>query len=273
MRRARSLAVVAAVLVSAPGVSKVANSDHTRPRALAFDATTGMLFVALSTAGEVAIVDPQSTPRVVARRKVCRFPGAVVAKPGGGAIVACRFDPGLRVVERVGESWRVRTIEAGAESGARGLAVAPGGDVAYVASPATGGVKVVSLAGAGVVQSIATGISPRALRVTTANGRTLLLVSNFIEHTVSVHPIAGDGRLGEAVQSIGTEAPVLDLQVVGGELLLLTHEDRPSIGRTGRSKGWIAWCCGCWCGRARRRSRIPVRGGGARSISASGASR
>jgi len=55
-------------------------------------------------------------------------------------------------------------------------------------------------------------------------------VSNFIDHTVTVHPIASDGRLGVAAQTIRTDAPVLDLAVVGGRfpaLLLLTHEDRP----------------------------------------------
>jgi mono/diheme cytochrome c family protein len=106
--------------------------------------------------------------------------------------------------------------------------------VAYVASPAAGGVKVVSLAGGGVVQTVPTGLSPRALRVVPA--RTillqdwpLLLVSNFTDHTVTVHTIERDGRLGGVMQTIRTEAPVLDMLVAGTppSLLLFTHEDRP----------------------------------------------
>ena len=44
-----------------------------------------------------------------------------------------------------------------------------------------------------------------------------------------MHGIAPDGRLGEAIQIIKTEAPVLDVIVAGAPaaLLLFTHEDRP----------------------------------------------
>ncbi len=214
---------------------------HARPRALAVDVDGRTLYAALSTAGEVAVVDVAGVPRVIARRKVCRFPDAIAAKPGGGAIVSCRFEPGLRVIERGGNTWAVRKIDAGPESGARGLAVAPGGSFAYVASPAISGVKVVSMAGAGVVQEIATGISPHVLRIAQVNHRALLLVSNFIEHVLTVHAIGGDGRLGELVQTIRTEAPVLDMVVVGegerAELLLFTHEDRPLNRANGPVEG------------------------------------
>ena len=248
-----------------PAVTTSSYRDgHTRPRALAFNPEDGLLYVALSTSDEVAVVDPSAAaPRLIARERVCGFPDALAALPGGGAIVACRFDPGLRRLrraaggDRVGsrrallaadhrgrvrepfegsrDDWKVTTLAAGPESGARGLAVAPGGAVAYVASPAVGGVKVVSLArSGGVVQTIATGLSPRALRVVPAGtlhrqDGPLLLVSNFIDHTVTVHHIDLGGRLTEAVQSIKTEAPVLDM-IVGGKpqsLLLFTHEDRP----------------------------------------------
>ena len=95
--------------------------------------------------------------------------------------------------------------------------------------------KVVSLAGrGGVVQTLATGLSPRALRIVPAGtlprqDAPLLLVSNFIDHTVTVHAIGADGRLGDALQTIKTEAPVLDIVVAGAPaaLLLFTHEDRP----------------------------------------------
>jgi hypothetical protein len=210
------------------------HDGHARPRALAFNRADGLLYAALSTADAVAIVDPGPSPRVIARVTVCRFPDALAALPAGGVLVACRFEPGLRHVARAAGRWRVTRVEAGGEGGARGLALAPGGALAYVASPATGGVDVVSLAGGGVVQRVPTGLSPRALRVVPAGAlpsepRALLLVSSFIEHRVTVHPIAGDGRLGAPVQTIATEAPVMDLAVAGTppELLLFSHEDRP----------------------------------------------
>jgi hypothetical protein len=211
------------------------HDGHARPRALAFNAADGLLYVALSTADTLAIVDPGATPRIAARVRVCRFPDAVVALPGGGALVSCRFEPGLRRVARDGRAWRVGVVDAGPEGGARGLALSPDGALAYVASPATPGVNVVSLARGGVVQTIATGLSPRALRVVPAGAlprarRPLLLVSSFIDHEVTVHPIEPDGRLAPVVQTIVTEAPVLDALVAEGAtpaLWLLTHEDRP----------------------------------------------
>jgi mono/diheme cytochrome c family protein len=215
------------------------HDGHARPRALAFNVDDGLLYAALSTADTIAVVDPAAAPpRLLRKLPVCRFPATLAAVPGGGVLVACRFDPALRRVWRDGSSWRVTAIEAGAESGARGLALAPGGTVAYVASPPDRGVKVVPLARGGVEQVMPTGISPRALRVVPADalpGRRgpLLLVSNFVDHTITVHPIRADGRLEPALQTIATEAPVLDLAVAGGAreagpaLLLLTHEDRP----------------------------------------------
>jgi len=238
---------VAVVLAVAPSDARVAaqravdtasyRDGHTRPRALAWNADDGLLYVALSTSDEVAVVDPAaSPPRVLARRKVCAFPDAIAAVPGeGGAVVVCRFDPGLRRIRRDARGdWRVTALAAGSVSGARGLAIAPDGAVAYVASPATGGVQVVSLAGrGGVVQTVATGGSPRALRVIPGGAlpgqaAPLLLVSNFIDHTVTVHAVGAGGRLGDARQTIRLEAPVLDMAVAGtpAALLLFTHEDR-----------------------------------------------
>jgi mono/diheme cytochrome c family protein len=249
-------ALAARAAPAAPGTNPALQptgyrDGHTRPRALAFNADDGLLYVALSTADEVAIVDPAGpAPRLVARRPICRFPDAVVALPGGGALVACRFDAGLRrVVASRGRSRdvSVTVVDAGRESGARGLALAPGGAAAYVASPPTGGVKVVSLAaGGGVLQSLPTGMGPRALRVVPAGrlpgwSEPLLLVASFIEHTVTVHRIAADGRLGAALQTIRTEAPVLDLLVAGSgpgaALLLFTHEDRALSRAVGPVEG------------------------------------
>jgi hypothetical protein len=223
---------------------------HTRPRALAFNPDDGLLFVALSTSDEIAVVDPAvSGPRVLARRRVGRFPDAVVALPGGGALVACRFDPGLRRIERAGAGdWRVDVLATDLAGGARGLALAPDGRVVYVASPAAGGVEVVALGGGRRLQTMPTGLSPRTLRVIPA-GRIpgqktpLLLVSAFIDHVVSVHPIEADGRLRPAIQTIPTAAPVLDLVFVESgadrapSLWLLTHEDRPVSRANGSVEG------------------------------------
>src|ERR1022692_2849275 len=73
---------------------------HTRPRALAFNPADGLLYVALSTADEVAVVSPASPPRLWARLAACRFPDAIAALPAGGALVSCRFDAGLRLIVR-----------------------------------------------------------------------------------------------------------------------------------------------------------------------------
>jgi len=251
MSRARFIAVAAVMVVApgapaspapsqerAPAASTSSYRDgHARPRALAFNPDDGLVYAALSTSDEVAIVDAAAAPpRVIARKRVCGFPDAIGPLPGGGAVVACRFDAGLRRIRRAaGGAWGVSALAAGPEGGARGLAVAPGGALAYVASPAVGGVKVVSLVGrGGLLQTRATGMSPRALRVVPAGTlpgqrAALLLISNFIDHTVTVHEIAVDGRLGGAIQSIRTDAPVLDMVVAGAppSLLLFTHEDRP----------------------------------------------
>jgi hypothetical protein len=251
-----ALAVAGAFLVGerAPGAhagQETAPPDgHARPRALAFDAADGLLYAALSTSDALAVVDPRADgPRLVARVPVCRFPAALAALPAGGVLVACRFEPALRKVVRAADGrFRVTSVRAGAESGARGLALSPDGTLAYVASPAAAGVKVVSLAGAGVVQTLATGLSPRALRVIPAStlpgeSRALLLVSSFIDRRVSIHPIDDAGHLGASVQTIATEAPVLDFEVApaakdrGAALWLATHEDRPLSRPTGAVEG------------------------------------
>ena len=69
----------------------------------------------------------------------------------------------------------------------------------------------------------------------------LLLVSNFIDHTVTVHEVGDNGRLGAAIQTIRTDAPVLDMIVARAQgvdaLLLLTHEDRPLTRARGPVEG------------------------------------
>jgi DNA-binding beta-propeller fold protein YncE len=243
-RRVAGLAIALAVAVgggaraAAPATTSTEYHDgHSRPRALAFNAADGLLYVALSTADAIAVVAPSgASPRIIARVPTCRFPDAVAALPGGGALVACRFDAGLRKVASVGGRWRVTTIAPSIAAGGRGLAISPDGRLAYVASPATAGVEVVSLSGGTIEQRLATGLSPRALRVVPAGtvpgaARALLLVSSFIDHRVTVHPIDEAGTLGPSAQTIATEAPVLDMIVAdaGGRpaLWLSTHEDRP----------------------------------------------
>jgi mono/diheme cytochrome c family protein len=248
-------AILVALVVASHGPAAVDISSyrdgHARPRALAFNVDDGLLYVALSTSDEIAIVDPgavgAASPRVRARLRVCRFPEAVAALPRGGALVGCRFDAGLRLLKakagRRGGGWQVTEVPTGPEAGARGIAVAPGGASAYVTAPAVGGVKVVSLVTNRVVQTLATGTSPRAVRIAAQVGRSLplALVSNFIDHTVTVHEVTRDGRLDDAMQTIRLDAPVLDMAVAryaGREsLLLLTHEDRALTRANGPVEG------------------------------------
>ena len=209
---------------------------HARPRAVAFNWNDGLLYVALSTADQVAVIDPSSMPpRLLTKIDACRFPDAIAALPKGGALVGCRFDPGLvRISGDAARGFRASRLAGGLPAGARGVVVTRDGKTAYVASPPLRGIAVVALDDGRVLQTVPTGISPRALRLVPKYswpGRQgpLLVVSNFIDHTVTLHPIGEDGRVGAAVQTIRTEAPVLDLVITAFDLPMLwlfTHEDR-----------------------------------------------
>ena len=223
------------------------HDGHARPRALAFNPADGLLYVALSTADQVAVVDPsRSPPRLLATVAACRFPDAIAALPKGGALVGCRFDPGLERVDAdaIG-GFHASSLAADLPAGARGLVVSGDGKTGYVASPPLRGIAVVSLADGRILQTIPTGISPRALRLVSKpfwpGGRgPFLVVSNFIDHTVTFHPVAADGRLAPAVQTVRTEAPVLDRFRTGGQvpdLWLFTHEDRPVSRARGPVEG------------------------------------
>jgi mono/diheme cytochrome c family protein len=211
------------------------------------------LYVALSTADHLAVIDIRAGGAHHALDlAMCAFPDALAPLPGGGVVVACRFDPGLRVVTRVAGSapwgdFRVRIVDAGPEHGHRGIAIDPSGQLVFVASPPRGGVKIVNLRAPQPAQFVPTGLSPQVLRLVPpdpAAGRkgSLLLVANVVGRTVTVHEVRAqaegdaDAGLSAALQTIATEAPVLDLAVVPsdaasadlrGALLLLTHEDRP----------------------------------------------
>ena len=236
---------------------------HARPRALAVDAHGDRLYVAASTADRLFVVDLRGPhPRLEDSLPLCAFPDALAPLPTGGVVVSCRFDPSLRVViprpdaaGAAAATFDVRAVSTGAEHGNRGLAVDPSGRFAYVGSPARGGVKIVALAGSSPASAataprfIATGLSPQSVRFVAADPPLrrgpLLLVANFIGHTVGVYPVLPDGGLAPAVQTIHTAAPVLDLAVLPaaiqsgspgpagapggawrGALLLATHEDR-----------------------------------------------
>ena len=225
---------------------------------MAVDARGDLLYVALSTADRLAIVDIASgRAQVLFELPTCAFPDALAALPTGGVVVACRSDPGLRVLSRARAApggarqprFDERIVDAGPEHGHQGLALHPDGRFVYVASPPRGGVKVVDLGlgdGAAIApRFVPTGLSPRTLRLVAPDpanggGQPLLLVSNLIGHTVTVHEVHEDGGLSAARQTIVTEAPVLDLLALPstgtlagdtsddlrGALLLATHEDR-----------------------------------------------
>ena len=245
---AAGVALVAAVGVRRPDAARsgAAADGHARPRALAFNPDDGLLYVALSTTGAIDVVAPGPTPRLLATLAGCRFPDALAPLPGGGVLAGCRHQPGLwRVVRRAGGEFDSRTVAPDVLAGTRGLVVSPDGTVAYASSPPLGGVAVVSLRDGRVVQVLPTGLSPRALRLVPPGtwphrAQPLLIVSNFIDHTVTLHPIAGDGRLQPAVQTVRTAAPVLDVVAIAGDhpaLWLLTHEDRPVSRERGPVEG------------------------------------
>lgn len=206
---------------------------HARPRALAVDARGDRLYVAGSTVDRLFVVDLRGPhPRGERALQMCAFPDALAPLPAGGVVVSCRFDPALRVVvprpQAGPTAFDVRAVSTGVEHGNRGLALDPSGRFAYVGSPARGGVKIVELTGtrpapaghAANVRFVATGVSPQTVRFVPADPpwrrEPLLLVANFIGHTVGVYPVRADGGLGPALQTIETAAPVLDLAVVPG---------------------------------------------------------
>jgi len=254
----------APAMFSPPSLRAYADG-HARPRALAVDARGDRLYVAGSTADRLYVVDLRGPrPHLEDVLPICAFPDALAPLPAGGVVVSCRFEPALRVVvprRRATPSgapaFDVRAVPTGAEHGNRGLALDPAGRFAYVGSPARGGVKIVALAADAPAQAaprfVATGVSPQTVRFVPADPPSrpgpLLLVANFIGHTVGVYRVLPDGGLGPVAQTIETAAPVLDLAVVPrppsapgasgrpaptgapdgdwrGALLLASHEDR-----------------------------------------------
>ena len=85
----------------------------------------------------------------------------------GGALVGCRFDPGLRADQRdaAGGFRASRARRRVCRPARAGWWCRPTGRLAYVASPPLRGIAVVSLDDGRVLQTVPTGISPRALRL------------------------------------------------------------------------------------------------------------
>jgi cytochrome c peroxidase len=204
-----------------------------------FNPSDGLLYVALSTKDQVAVIDvatANTAARVLTYIKTGPFPHSLALLPSGEVLVVCRYEAALGVIpqypHRRVTAQRYRRIPAGPLHGLRGVAVHPQAAVAYVASPAAGGVLAVTLLDSAAPTLVRTGGGPRTVRVVPdprAPSRSLLLCANFLGRTVTVHALLADGRIGERLQTISTQAPVHDLLVVPlpqPTLLLLTHEDR-----------------------------------------------
>jgi cytochrome c peroxidase len=208
-----------------------------------FNPADGLLYVALSTKDQVAVLDPQQPgrpPRVLAYIDTGPFPQALATLPSGDVLCVCRYEAQLGVIPRYAHlqppAARYRRLPAGSIHGLRGVAVDLRGRYAYLAVPAEGGVREVPLsadAPAADPRLAPTGLSPRSVRVVTdprAPAQQLLLVANFLGRTVTVHPLTAEGHVQAAIQTIATAAPVHDLLLVAAPrptLFLLTHEDRP----------------------------------------------
>lgn len=260
------------------GDRQVYTDGHTRPRALAVDAGGALLYVALSTADRLAIVDVTDVrPRRLDDLPICAFPDALAALPRGGVVVSCRFDPALRVVTaRAGAArepprFQVRAVDAGPEHGDRAVAVDAEGRFAYVGAAARGGVKIVDLADRpGPLRFVATGLFPEAVRFVPAGAagpasgaRPLLIVANGTSHTIGIYPVAEDGGLGARVQSIETAAPVRDVVVIpdpAGDALPLTKSAANLARAAGGAPALSGLLLATYEDRALSRERLSVEG-------------
>ena len=124
---------------------------HTRPRALAFNPDDGLLYAALSTSDEVA---SRRSGRGAAagdgaRARCAASPTrSLRCRAAACGRLPIRRGPAARPPRARAAPGASRRSRPGREAGRAGSRVAPGGALAYVASPAVGGVEVVSLRGA-----------------------------------------------------------------------------------------------------------------------------
>src|SRR5262245_50266597 len=96
-------AILLLLLLPSPGYARtpVAHppfyaDGHSRPRALLFNPGDGLLYVALSTKDQVAVIDVGNAPaRVLAYIKTGPFPQALAATPDGDVLVVCRYEAAL----------------------------------------------------------------------------------------------------------------------------------------------------------------------------------
>jgi mono/diheme cytochrome c family protein len=209
---------------------------HARPRALLYNPSDQLLYVALSTRDQVVAIDANRRPaRIVARVDTGAFPQALSLLPSGDVLVVCRYDAALGIVHHAPQNQRpterYRQLPAGPVHGLREAQVHRSGRI-FVSAPALSGVQVLDVEG-GVVQTVATGLSPRALRIVadprSTHDEELLLVSNFLEHSLDVFALSQDGRIGARLQRVVTQAAVQDFLPLPSRpktLLLLSHEDR-----------------------------------------------
>jgi len=202
---------------------QVIEDGHTRPRALAVGRRDGLLYVAATTANAVYIVDPdQALVRAVV--PVGRFPDALLALEDGRVAVVPRYAPEVGLLEP--GTHALKTVAAGPEAAHRGLAHDPATHTFYLASPATGSIKVYREdAGGGwrLLQQQPAGLSPRVVRL--AAGR--LLATDFLGHTLTAWGLERDGRVGAQLAQARFHAPPTDFVLAGGRALyVLTHEDR-----------------------------------------------
>ena len=221
---------------SSPANARAYADGFSRPRALLHNPQDGLLYVALSTRDQVAVIDPRQHPaQLVARIDSGPFPQALSLLPDGDVLVVCRYDARLGVIRRAphnrAEDARYQTLPPLALHGLRDALVHASGRI-VVSVPALGAVQVVDRE-SGVIQTLSTGLGPRTLRrirdPRSQRGDELLAISHFIDHAVDLHPLLDDGRIGPRVQRIQTAAAVQDLLLLpmpSPTLLLLSHEDR-----------------------------------------------
>lgn len=209
---------------------------HARPRALLQNPRDGLLYIALSTQNQVAVIDTKTRqPQLLFRINTGPFPQSLALSASGDVLVVCRYDSAVGVIpqqpQMLTPQQRYRRWPAGPVHGLRDIAVQPRSGLAYVSTPALDGVQAFHEQ-RGVVQTVRTGLGARVVRVVQDPqhpGEELLLVSNFLEHSVTIYALDAAGHIGALRQRIVTQAAVQDLAVVPlpqPTLLMLTHEDR-----------------------------------------------
>lgn len=156
---------------------------HARPRALLQNPRDGLLYIALSTQNQVAVIDTKTRqPQLLFRINTGPFPQSLALSPSGDVLVVCRYDSAVGVIpqqpQMLTPQQRYRRWPAGPVYGLRDIAVQPRSGLAYVSTPALDGVQAFHEQ-RGVVQTVRTGLGARVVRVVQdpqRSGQELLLV-------------------------------------------------------------------------------------------------